>query len=76
MMFILLATLGWVVCGAFGYASQFAYFQRKYSTLAIRDYKRDRKVAMFGGLMGPFSLLLEFIRYVFVGHTWYGFKWR
>jgi hypothetical protein len=70
-----LLVVGWIVCGAFAYAIRFAYFQRKYPTLAQKDRRIDDMGAamLFGLIFGPIALVIELFS---SGFAEYGLKWR
>jgi len=49
--------LFWVICGVISYGLDFAYFQRKYPSLAEQDYKRDIRMCIFFAIFGPINLI-------------------
>jgi hypothetical protein len=70
MIWILLAIIFWLACGAVSYAMSFAYYQRKYPELAEADYMKDRTFSLTVALLGPLSLIPGILR------SGYGLKWK
>ena len=77
MFYALIAALiaaGWLGSAALSYGIMFAYFQRKWPTLADEDYRSDMGgTAGFSLLGGPIALLVSIF---FSGFCQYGLKWR
>lgn len=62
----------WIACGVLDYGITFAYFQRKYTLIAEKQYHSDRRHSMVMALAGPIGLLSTFA----TGTYGYGFKWK
>ncbi len=59
MIYIIIMIVAiWVICGVFTYGLSFAYVQKEFSTIAERDYKKDKRYALYLGLLGIFSLIV------------------
>jgi len=69
---LVLITIFWIVCGVFGYGVEFARAQGNWPTLAERDYNKDRKFALFVGILGPIGL----ISVLLLGGTKHGLKFK
>jgi hypothetical protein len=68
----ILGVLAWVACGVLAYGLYFAYFQRKWPSLAEEHYDTDRGRARWWLIGGPLALLGALI----AGGTEYGLKFR
>ncbi len=77
LLFVVIAVIAivWIICGVVNYGFTFAYFQRKYPTLAENDYKRDRNMARWFALGGIPGLIGSWIA-ARGEYSKYGFKWR
>lgn len=73
MIYIAAGTVFWVVCGVLSYGADFAYFQRMWPTIAVRDYDKDRRAALIRSVFGPISLM---VAVVMSSGLRSGFKWR
>ncbi len=65
--------LFWAICAALSYATDFAYFQRKFPEIAKRDYKIDRRNAIVFSILGPIALAANFQAFDKFKH---GLKWK
>ena len=73
VLYLLLALLAcWLICGIVAYGLTFACFQRKYPTLAEKDYWSDFRTALFTGMAGPIGLGVALA----MGGIQHGFKWK
>jgi len=70
----------WVVCGILNYGIMFAYFERRFPTVADRCYKRTKSACWATSLGGPVGLaggLLFLLSNKIQGEqTFYGFQWK
>jgi hypothetical protein len=69
---IVLGVLTWVGCGVLASGLHFAYFQRKYPSIAKATYANNRREARLWALAGPIALLVMLCH----GGTKYGLKFR
>jgi hypothetical protein len=53
----ILIVLGWFACGVLSYGWIFAYFQRRFATIADSNYYEDLLTSLFGLLFGPVGLV-------------------
>jgi hypothetical protein len=67
---IWIIAIGWVACSILLYGWSFAYWQKKYPTLAERSYREDLRFSLLMSLGGPIDLIVVLIRRDYV----YGFK--
>lgn len=65
-----LALIGWAICGAYAYGTTLAYFQREYPTLADKDRREDRALAIAFFFGGPCSAIVAFFESGFNKHGW------
>ena len=72
MVWLLLGMLVWVVCGVLSYGLNFAFFQRKFPTLADEEYARDLRFAVITSFLGPVALFANLCA-CGIKH---GLKWR
>lgn len=66
------ALLVWLICGIVAYGLTFAFFQKKWPTLAEETYWSDFRLALLVGIIGPFGIAMN----VVMGNVRHGFKWR
>ena len=71
---VYLLVLFWIICGVASYGLMFAFFQRKYKSLAEEDYKKDRLEFFLLSLSGPINLIA--VLYIIYNYGFYGFKFR
>lgn len=64
--------LVWLICGILAYGLTFAYFQRRWPTLAEEGYWSDFSLALLMGAIGPFGIGMNLL----MGRVRYGFKWK
>lgn len=62
----------WVGCSFFSYGMIFAYFQRKYPTIADSQYKEYQLFAIVFSIFGPIAFLVCLIG----GYGSYGLKFK
>ena len=61
--------------GSLAYASEFAYWQRKYPTLAEESYGGDMQHSMVMAAIWPISVIARFLLEK-LGTFSYGLKWK
>ena len=66
---IILGLIFWIACGYAAYGMTFAYFQRKFPSIAEGHVAADKKLARLVFLVGPFGLLVSMCS----GYLQYGF---
>jgi len=64
--------LFWIVCGVLSYGLGFAYLQREYPIVAVKNYHSDMVDESIFALLGPFAL---FSTLFFWGYT-HGLKFK
>lgn len=70
-MFYLIIAI-WIICGFINYGLGFAYWQRKFPTIAKDNYKSDMKFEFKISLFGLFALIPTLLYQAVNG--FYGFK--
>jgi hypothetical protein len=62
-MELILLGIFWVVCGVINYGYYFAYFQRRFSSLAEDNYSQDRFAAFSYAVFGPIGIVSSVITF-------------
>jgi hypothetical protein len=73
MMMTWILLFVWLACGIVNYGLMFAYFQRKFPSIADEQYWSDVTFATTAVVTGPICLLASL---VVCEPFRYGFKWR
>ena len=61
-----------IMCSVLAFGLTFAYFQRRWPTIAEEQYTKDRAFAFFLSLYGPIALIVVLYR----GRLKYGIKFK
>lgn len=69
---LFIAVVLYVACAALNYALNFAFYQRRWPTLAEMDYHQDRRFCIVISFGGPMALLVTLA----INKAKYGLKWR
>ncbi len=68
MLFVIISA--WIACGLYAAGTYFAYFQRKWPSIAIENAREDLASAVLFGITGPVGAFVGFFMSGFNRYGW------